>query len=74
MTVKFWPFEFVEYDTGRFCGREWFRPGDGMYDEVEAAAERHATVSGKEIDIISCSVMPSGRIGDRDRAGIRVLP
>lgn len=74
MTVKMWPYEFVEFETRRFCGRAWFRASTDFFDEVEATAAIHATVSGKEIDIIGCSVMPSGRIGGRERVGIRVRP
>ena len=74
MTVKSWPFEFVDFATGRFIGREWFRPGDGIYDEVEDTATRIARIEGVEIDIIGCTVFPSGRIADRERIGIRVSP
>ena len=74
MTVKLWPMEFVNYHTGALVGREWFRPGEGMYDEVEATAATLADVNGIEVDIYGCSVMPSGRIGSRERLGMRVRP
>ena len=74
MTVKSWPFEFVDNTTRRFIAREWFRPGDGIYDEVEQTAANLARIEGVEVDIIGCTVFPSGRIADRERIGIRVLP
>ena len=74
MTVKAWPFEFVEFHSRRWCGVSWVRPGDGMYDEVESIAATFAAVTGKEIDIIAGSVMPSGAIGSRERIGMRVMP
>lgn len=75
MTVKFWPFEFVCYHSGRFIACEWFRAaGEDMYEEVEQRAEQFADVEQCEVDIIGCSVMPSGRIGSRERIGIRCRP
>lgn len=74
MTVKSWPFEFYDFATHRFIAREWFRFTDDMYDVVEKRAAHFADIEGVEVDIVGCAVMPSGKIGERDRCGIRVIP
>ena len=73
-TIKLWPFEFVEFETGRLAGREYVRGGPDMYDEVEQRAALHARVRGVEIDVLGCAVQSSGAIAWRDRLGLRVRP
>jgi len=68
------PFEFNDFATGRFIAREYFTFSDDMYDVIENRAAHFADVEGVEIDIITCAVMPSGKIGGRDRCGMRVIP
>jgi hypothetical protein len=68
------PFEFTDFATGRFIARRYYRVHDDMYDVIERDAEHFADMNDVEIDIIGCAVMPSGKIGGRERCGIRVRP
>lgn len=75
------PFEFVEYESGKFCARRWIRVSnasrymeDDYYDEVEAIARMHADLRGVEIDIISCAINFDSEIVGREREGFRVRP
>jgi hypothetical protein len=74
MTVKRWPFEFIDFATGCFIARNYFEPHGDMYDVIEQRAAHFAEIEGVEIDIIECTVMPSGKIHSRARVGMRVRP
>jgi hypothetical protein len=74
MTPTWLPFEFVRSSDGAFLARNWVRPGEGMFKEVEGFGQKYADFFKTGIDILECTVMPSGAIGSRERIGMRMMP
>lgn len=78
MTPKLFPVKFVLF-TGEHTGREvalvWFPfATTDVWDAIDAIAFRMAAEWNAEIDILTGCVLPSGRAGSFERAGMRVMP
>jgi hypothetical protein len=73
---KRFPVEFVIFEgerRGKVVGRIWYAFATD-WDIIEEDAARAAREWDAEIDIHTGSVMPSGKVGTFERAGVRVRP
>jgi hypothetical protein len=78
MTPQNFPVKFTIYE-GNEAGREvalvWFPfATTDVWDIIETIAGRMADEWQQEIDILTGAVLPSGRPGNFERAGMRVIP
>lgn len=78
MTPQNFPVKFTIY-AGSEAGREvalvWFPfATTDVWDIIETIAGRMADEWQSEIDILTGCVLPSGKAGSFERAGMRVIP
>lgn len=77
-TPKMHPIRFTIFagpHAGKVVGVRWFPFAQAdVWDRVEDIGFRMAREWDAEIDIESGSVMPSGRVADWDRVGMRCMP
>jgi hypothetical protein len=73
-TPKRFPVKFTLFATGREVAIVWFDFASEYLDRVEEIGARMAGEWGQEIDTLSGSVMPSGKVAEWERMGLRFHP
>ena len=71
---KRFPVKLTIFATGREVALFWVDFASDWIEYAETQAARMANEHGQEIDILTGSVMPSGRVAEWNREGLRVRP